>query len=213
VKANLLAQYPLKLVVLMDYYQIRRISNSDLTAFKHKLLGMPQKLPTKALSFGTALHTLLLEPHKMGALPADVDEGLLNRLGATVLADRQCRWYLRYSRKEQVELFEDAHTGLPCKAKLDIIYRRSTVLDFKTTSTCTAGEFAAKCLRYDYDRQAAFYLDAIGGKRFIFVGIQKVKPYGLFRLEATATPGFVEYGRKKYQALLKKWKEVHGESA
>ncbi|MBD0259566.1 MAG: hypothetical protein ICV83_27925 [Cytophagales bacterium] len=98
----------------MDYYNIRRISNSDLTAFKHKLLGMPQKLPTKAISFGIALHTLLLEPEKMGELPTDVDEGLLNRLGATVLADKQCRWYLRYSRKEQVEFFEDSHTGLPC---------------------------------------------------------------------------------------------------
>ncbi len=197
----------------MDYYQIRRISNSDLTAFKHKLLGIPQKLPAKAISFGIALHTLLLEPEKLEVLPAGVDGQLLKRLGETVLADKQCRWYLRYSRKEQVELFEDARTGLPCKARLDVIYRRSTVLDFKTTSARTHEEFAAKCLQYDYDRQAAFYLDAIGGKRFIFVGIQKVKPYGLFHLEATARPGFVEYGRKKYQALLRKWKEVNGESA
>ncbi len=197
----------------MDYYSIRRISNSDLTAFKHKLLGMPQKLPTKAISFGIALHTLLLEPQKLEELLADVDEGLLNRLAGAVLADKQCRWYLRYSRKEQVELFEDAHTGLPCKAKLDIIYRRSTVLDFKTTSARTPHEFAAKCLQYDYDRQAAFYLDAIGGKWFIFVGTQKVKPFRLFHLEATARPGFVEYGRKKYQALLRKWKEVHSECA
>ncbi len=120
------------------------------------------------------------------------------------------RWYLQYSRKEQVELFTDPDTGLACKSKLDVLYRRHTVLDFKTTSTRSLSEFVEKCSEYDYDRQAAFYLDAVGGKRFIFVGIQKIKPHALFYFEATAANGFVEYGRKKYKALLRKWKEVYG---
>ncbi len=126
------------------------------------------------------------------------------------MQDKQCRWYLKYSRKEQVELFTDPDTKLGCKSKLDVLYRRTTILDFKTTSARSRSEFLQKCLEYDYDRQAAFYLDAVGGKRFIFVGIQKVKPHALFHFEATAADGFVGYGRKKYKALLRKWKEVHG---
>ncbi len=107
-----------------------------------------------------------------------------------------------------MQLFTDTDTGLDCKSKLDVLYRRHTILDF--TSTRSLPEFVAKCYEYDYDRQAAFYLDAAGGKRFIFVGIQKVKPHALFHFEATAADGFVGYGRRKYKALLRKWKEVHG---
>jgi hypothetical protein len=195
----------------MNYYDLPRISNSDLSAFKRKLLGIAQPAYPKALAFGHCLHTLLLEPDTLQDIPEEVDQKLLHRLHHSVLADKRCRWYLRFSRKEEVLLFTDPDTGLNCKSKLDVLYRRHTILDFKTTSTRSLSEFVQKCSEYDYDRQAAFYLDAVGGKRFIFVGIQKVKPHALFYFEATAANGFVEYGRKKYKALLRKWKEVHGD--
>jgi hypothetical protein len=193
----------------MNYYDIPHISNSDLTAFKYKLFGLEYSAPKKAFSFGDALHGLLLEPGKYATVPEGVDGKLLSRLCELVRADRICKWYLKFSRKEQVQLFTDLDTGLACKSKLDILYRRHTILDLKTTSARTYAEFIACCQKYDYDRQAAFYLDSIGGKRFIFVGIQKIKPFALFHFEATALPGFVEYGRKKYKALLRKWKQVH----
>ena len=55
-------------------------------------------------------------------------------------------------------------------------------------------------------RQAAFYLDSINAKRFVFVGIAKKAPHGLFIFEPDRD--FIQAGRQKYRALLRKWKEV-----
>ena len=66
------------------------------------------------------------------------------------------------------------------------------------------------CIRYNYDRQAAFYLDAIarpGGpsRRFALVAIQKKKPFSVYRLEFADDSEFVEGGRRKYRFLLDMW--------
>ncbi len=191
----------------MNYFEIKRVSNSDLTKLKYHLMGMEYRYSQKAYSFGTVLHEMLLEPDTFQGVPENVDQKLAQRLLKGVLSDKMCKWYLKFSRKEEARFFTDAETGLPCKTKPDVLYRNHTILDFKTTSCRNYTEFVRRCQEYDYDRQAAFYLDSVGGKRFIFVGVQKVKPFGLFHFEATASPGFVEYGRHKYKFLLRKWKE------
>jgi hypothetical protein len=71
------------------------------------------------------------------------------------------------------------------------------------------------CLRYDYDRQAAFYLDSLGKqgaaeRKFAFVAIQKAKPFNVWKIEHAGDSDFIEFGRRKYQALLGEWK--HRES-
>jgi hypothetical protein len=78
-------------------------------------------------------------------------------------------------------------------------------VDLKTTSQTSYERFVKSCLDYDYDRQAAFYLDSVGAKRFIFIGIAKKSPHGLYFFEADRD--FIAGGRKKYQALLRKWRE------
>ncbi|MBU1821575.1 MAG: PD-(D/E)XK nuclease-like domain-containing protein, partial [Bacteroidetes bacterium] len=89
------------------------------------------------------------------------------------------------------------------------------VVDIKSTSCRTLEEFTKSCLKYDYDRQAAFYLDSLGMKgaaerRFAFVAIQKVKPFHVWKIEYLGDSDFIEYGRRKYQALLSQWR--HRES-
>lgn len=190
----------------MTYRDIPRISNSDLTAFKHTLFGMDYKVPQKAFAFGNALHELILEPHLSHSLPKEVDPELVQLLAGKVRQDRFCKWYLQFSRKEKVQLWECQNTGLLLKSKLDVVYKGATIIDFKSTSAKSYHQFVESFQRYDYDRQAAFYLDSIQGKRFIFIGVQKKSPYGLFYFEADSP--FIRQGRKKYQALLRKWKEV-----
>ena len=57
--------------------------------------------------------------------------------------------------------------------------------------------------KYDYDRQAALYLDVLGVTRFLIIGVQKKAPHNVWRVELTATPGLIEQGRKKYNTLLR----------
>lgn len=93
-----------------------------------------------------------------------------------------------------------------------MVYKNSLIVDLKTTGQLTYEAFLQSCFDHDYDRQAAFYLDSIGGKRFVSVGIQKKAPYDLFFFDASNEKNFIETGRKKYKALLRKWKEVVGKT-
>lgn len=78
------------------------------------------------------------------------------------------------------------------------------LVDIKTTSATTYGEFLQNCDQYSYDRQAAYYLDGTpDASRFVFLGVQKKAPYTVFYFEASACRGCVEGGRKKYRRLLR----------
>lgn len=197
----------------MDYRSLPRISNSDLTSFRNHLFGYPDKKPVKAFAFGSALHELILEPNTILDLPdADIDLGLIQHLAGKVRDDRFCKWALQFSRKEVVRLWDCPTTGLPLKSKLDIVHKNRIIIDIKSTSQRTYAGFRASCDQYDYDRQAAFYLDSVGipplggkGGRFVFVGVQKVVPHGLFVFNTATEPPFIDNGRRKYRALLREW--------
>ncbi len=81
---------------------------------------------------------------------------------------------------------------------------RPTMVDFKTTSCPTYAHFLATTEQYDYDRQAALYLDALGATRFLIIGVQKKAPHEVWVFDATTASNFIERGRKKYSVLLRK---------
>jgi len=58
------------------------------------------------------------------------------------------------------------------------------------------------CERYEYGRQAAFYLDGTGAKTVVIYGIQKRAPYQVFRKQITKRE--LETGRKMYGFILGK---------
>lgn len=224
-----------------DYRAIPRVSNSDLTRLKEEHLGysnpMMRFATEQTRTFGKAFHQHLLEPESLGTvmqqfMPDLLTSGQLDprlapkqseqlgQLMAKVQQDGFCRRYLRKAEKERIVLFTEPTTGVACKARLDLVYtspkrQNALVLDFKTTSARTQSQFLQSCYDYDYDRQAAFYLDSLryaGDEwantrrfRFVFVGVMKQSPHRLFAVDATSIPGFLDYGRKKYRFWLRKW--------
>jgi hypothetical protein len=190
----------------MNYRSLPRISNSDLTEFKHHIFGEKQYKPVNAFAFGSALHELILEPNTIHQLPENVDLSLVQTLASVARKNHFLSWVLRFSKKETVRLWQDETTGLELKSKLDIIHKGRLVVDIKSTSCKSYSDFLKSCDRYDYDRQAAFYLDSMGATKFVFVAIQKVVPYNIWTVEHHTSGGFIEAGRKKYRALLREWK-------
>lgn len=218
-----------------DYRALRRVSNSDLTRLKEEHLGywsVPSArfIQEKTKVFGRAFHQHLLEPERVGTVfsqllpdmvPAQTEQ--LQHLMQTIRQDTFCRRYLRLSERERIILSTEPTTGVACKARLDMVYtspkrRNALIIDIKTTSARTQAQFLESCYTYDYDRQAAFYIDSLRHAdsqewadtrrvRFVFVGIMKQRPYRLFAVDATSIPGFVEYGRKKYRFWLRKWQQ------
>ena len=198
-----------------NYRQYPAISNSDLTEFRDFLFGFNRFKPYKAFEVGSAVHEALLEPKKPHIFSENVNLEQVAQLAKNVRSHPFCQWILQFSRKEIGFLFQDKETGLPCKAKLDTFWRQHLIVDFKTTSQPSYKAFVDSCFEYEYDHQAAFYLDAVKQNfnstlKLVFVGIQKKEPFDLFLFDATANNQFIELGRKKYKALLRKWNEMGG---
>jgi hypothetical protein len=189
-----------------EYRTLPRISNSDLGDFEDIVLCRPKReKPITAFSFGTAVHELILEPETIDRLPQGVDIAKVQTLAKTFWNTPKLKWLLRFSKKEEVVLWTCPVTGLPLKSKLDIILRGRTVYDIKTTSASSIEQFTKSVLMYGYDRQAAFYMDSIGAKRFFFIALSKTKKDTVFIMEADSS--FIESGRKKYRKLLSVWKQ------
>lgn len=191
-----------------EYRRMRRVSNSDLTRLRDWLFGRERVLNARAVALGRAVHERVLEPHKSSELGPGVQPDHVDALSRRLQAHEPFQRYALAAEKECVKLFTDPDTGLDCKARLDLVYEKSTVLDVKTTSCRTYGAFVQTCHEYDYDRQAAFYLDSAGAREFIFVGVQKVEPFQIYWFDTRTEPGFIDYGRRKYKRLLHTWKEL-----
>ena len=192
----------------VEYRRLPRVSNSDLTRLRDWLFGRERVLNTRAVTLGRAVHERVLEPHKSSELPKGVQAEQVDALSRRLQMHDAFQRYARTAEKECVKLFTDPDTGLDCKARLDLVYEKATVLDVKTTSCRTYSAFVQTCYEYDYDRQAAFYLDSVEGKDFIFVGVQKVEPFNIYWFDASTEAGFIDYGRRKYKRLLHTWKEL-----
>ena len=189
-----------------QYRAIPRISNSDLSALHNRMFGIKHfGNPKTAFNTGTAVHELIFEPHVIQKLPEGVDLELVQSMARTARDTPKVAWALRFSKKEEIVLWDCPVTGLPLKSKLDMVYKNSTVYDIKTTTCGTIEAFAKSAEKYGYDRQAAFYLDSVGAKKFVFVVLCKTKENTIFII--TCERSFIEQGRKKYKKLLKTWSE------
>nr|WKN38685.1 PD-(D/E)XK nuclease-like domain-containing protein [Tunicatimonas sp. TK19036] len=196
----------------MSYYQLPRISNSDLSIAMHMLTGAPYEKPESAFRFGGVFHELLLEPEKFRTESCHgLDINLLYRMHRTVLSNHYCKALLEQSQKEKVILWQEPTTGIACKSKLDIIVNeesdRPLVVDFKTTSARSLSAFLQCCQMYHYDRQMAFYADSIGAKEVCLIGVSK-QAKRLFFVQKYAASPFMEEGRRKYRYLLSRVKEL-----
>lgn len=109
----------------------------------------------------------------------------------------------------EVSIFwDDPFSGLPCKARPDIVPGeiQKTLIDLKKTRDASPHGFQRSIVSFGYHRQAAFYLDGMnkitqgGYDVFAFIAVEDAKPY---RCEVyTLSPTFVDRGRLEYQMLI-----------
>ncbi|WP_243651318.1 PD-(D/E)XK nuclease-like domain-containing protein [Hymenobacter gummosus] len=128
---------------------------------------------------------------------------------------RYCRDLLYRGTPELTHTATHTATGVQVKVRPDLLVRspagrRLTLIDFKTTSCRDRAHFLATIEQYDYDRQAAFYLDALQADRFLIIGVQKKAPHALWTVEVSANLLLMEQGRKKYTALLRHYARQSG---
>ena len=191
------------------YRALPAIANSDLSRLRDALDGRPPRTQTSsnegALSFGTAFHTALLEPADYKAGQPGLNDTLVWWLVEGVKLNTHLAELLVQGTPETSVLFTEPETGTFCKLRADLVVDHPdqpfTIIDFKTTNARDADHFLWQCSAYDYDRQAAFYTDALRAERFLLVGVQKIEPFGVFTIEVSEQ--MLAEGRTKYQRLLR----------
>jgi len=190
-----------------DYRALPAVANSDLSRLRDALNGRLPRTPGNqtALSFGTAFHTALLEPEQYQPGQPGLNDTLVWWLVEGVKLQPDLRQLLEVGVPEPSCLFTEPNTGTLCKLRADLVVDQPnqpyTIIDFKTTGARDYEHFRAQCTGFDYDRQAAFYLDALRADRFLLVGVQKFEPFGVFTVEVT--PDMLADGRRKYLYLLR----------
>ena len=186
-----------------------QVSNTDLSDLKAQVLGQLRRPNPVALAYGGHFHTAILEPqHYQRTAEPGIRWPDLELIARQVRRQRYCRDLLYRGTPELTHTAIHTATGVGVKVRPDLLVRsragrQLTLIDFKTTSCRDFDQFLATTEQYDYDRQAALYLDALQATRFLIIGIQKKAPHAIWVFDATAAPGFLEQGRRKYAALLR----------
>lgn len=147
---------------------------------------MPSE-PTEAMRIGTAVHTLILEPHRAAELvemPAfnrrtkdgkaeaeawlaanagrqAFDAETLDRIYSAAAAVRRRHAgaieLLSDGRPEVSALWIDAKYQVPCKSRFDWLRSDSAIVDLKTTKDASPDGFKRTIGAFQYHLQAAFY--------------------------------------------------------
>lgn len=192
--------------------KLHGVSNSELTRFMHKLKGETVNYPARALTFGAAFHEMVLEPQNFSfgewCLRKSENAALIG-MENSLLANDVAFNLLQNSEKEVNRTWIDKKTGLKCKGRIDLDISKTDLGDLKTTSANSLQEFERDLVKYDNDRQAAFYLSGTkGARRFWFIGIQKRKPYRVFVTSFYRNSKFIRKGKRKMDFLLERYKRV-----
>jgi hypothetical protein len=122
---------------------------------------------------------------------------------------------MKYAEFENTYFWKDPKTGILLKCRPDIINKDLGILvDLKTTSNASMPEFQRSIANFQYDAQAAFYLDGVnqslGLKKrfdsFIFAVIEKTPPYGiiLYNLDEAS----IDVGRELIKKYLNKLNDI-----
>ena len=196
---------------MLTYRATPRIANSDLSEFKNVLLygQVPQRSASPSLIFGSNFHHHLLIDRQ--SVPSGIGAKPMLRMLDVMRNHLQFCELMAEALPEIPQYWDDGLTGLPCKSQLDLLLPgEALIVDVKTTSASSRAEFLENALFYEYDRQAAYYIDGCRSaghpiKRFILFAIQKQKPHQVFVVDMKADDAFVENGRRKYRKLLASW--------
>jgi hypothetical protein len=179
---------------MSSYYDHSYVSNSTLSALKQELSGQDAIEYKDAFRLGTLVDVLITEPKRIDFISLRIDnytysvEELENaRYMKVSFLDNLFASRLLIAAKFQVEVYrelveftwQEFTFFLNCRCKLDGM-TAGLVWDLKSTTATTQSGFLAACERFEYYRQAYWYMMLTGATRFAIIGVCKKRPWKVF---------------------------------
>jgi exodeoxyribonuclease VIII len=213
-----------------------KINKSPAHYIHEKLNPTP---PTPAMVFGSSFHDALLLPaefpNRYVAAPkfdkrtnagkaaaaefeaANVGKTLVDPeemesikgMADAIKAHPEASKFLAAGTSELSCFWNDAETGVLCKARPDLLLDNGTIVDIKTTNDASFSEFQKSIANFRYHVQAAWYLDGVKkfqpADSFVFVAVEKKPPYAVavYMIDEAS----IEKGREEYRKNLKIYAE------
>ncbi len=120
------------------------------------------------------------------------------------------RLFGRQGGREVTLVWEDADTGLLCKARCDalVLDAWETIGDLKSTRDASPPEFVKSIARYGYGLQAAFCLDGLAAcghanANFVIIACESEPPHGVAAYEIDGD--WLKFGRVDYRRILRQY--------
>lgn len=201
------------------YYAMEEASNSDLSMLAKYWQGFQLSYDIDAAyKFGTLLDCMITEPSRLdyfrftcaGEQHSPADFELAERMKKSFMRNEFCRLILQSSDLQRVTVdpgFVITYLGfsftipLRMKADFDAQAKLGIIADLKSTKAKSEKEFLKMIEAFNYDRQAAVYMDLRKVDRFMLIGVSKVAPYSVFKVAIKRGEDIYLSGREKYETL------------
>ena len=205
----------------LNYFSRPETSNSDLTWLDKYWRPEAFVIDLEAAyRFGSLLDALITEPHLVnyfkytvaGAQYTKDEFAKAEVMKRAFFSDAFCVSLQKMSHMQKVSVkhrFPISYNGinffLNVRAKWDFFVEHTDLSgDLKSTACTTQKQFEESILHFNYDRQAAWYMDIENRSNFMFIGVSKVNNK-IFKVPVKRDGNLYRSGREKYQELAFKY--------
>lgn len=211
----------------LNYYARPEISNSELGWLEKYFLPQSFVIDLEAAyRFGSLLDAMITEPALVDYFKLTVSGVQYSKeefqkaeaMKKVFFADTFCKSLSAQCEMQKVSIkenwpitYEGFLFALDVRCKWDFFAPNIDLSgDLKTTACTTQKQFEESILHYNYDRQAAWYMDIENKSNFIFIGISKVN-YKIFKVPLKRGGNLYKSGKAKYQELAFKYWYMFGD--
>ena len=166
-----------------EYYfnHVKGLSNSKMTKVQDWLDGkMDRVMPEAAFRFGSMVDAMLTQPDELDLTATDQELLKTSKVRDAIVAHPLGKILLDHSEPQviltnQVKIeYEGIEQMIEAKCMLDgLIAKMKIGKDDKTTAAKTQSQFLSSIDRFNYDRQAYWYMEIADLERFVFIGASK----------------------------------------
>lgn len=214
-------------IIKDPYYERPEVSNSELGAIEK--YWMPQSYIIDleaAFHFGNLLDAMITEPAQVDYFKQTIAGVKINKeefekadkMKKVFFADPFCKKLVAQCTMQKVTVKHDwliVYQGfkfsMNMRCKWDFFAERIDLSgDLKTTAATTQKQFEESLFHYNYDRQAALYMDLEGKSNFIFIGISKVN-FKIFKVIVKRFDSTYNSGKAKYEELAFRYWYLFGD--
>ncbi len=143
--------------------------------------------------------------HMFKTVLSKEDHDTIQEITSKLFQDDDAVQLLSNGEKEHIVVWHNEEYNVNCKGMLDVYNKESNIIvDLKTTKDTSYYGFANSVKKFNYHKQAAFYMDAVKANEYYIVAVEKTKPYSISIVQLG--DDLIDRGRELYNRDLEIYK-------